>query len=172
MMPALFLLSFLLHALTAARTVTFSDSGDFLMAISTVGNCHGPGYPLYLMTVKMFSLLFPFSSLAFRVSLYSGIMASITTCLIYWIVYRMSLSRLGGAVGALAYCFSFTFWHQTVIPETYSITTFLTAALIVFALSWERKLEEGRKTSADNTLALFALFFGLALSNHFITIYL
>ena len=151
MMPALFLLSFLLHALTAARTVTFSDSGDFLMAISTVGNCHGPGYPLYLMTAKMFSLLFPFGSLAFRVSLYSGIMASITTCLIYWIVYRMSLSRLGGAVGALAYCFSFTFWHQTVIPETYSITTFLTAALIVFALRWERKLEEGRKTSSDKS---------------------
>lgn len=69
MMPALFLLSFLLHALTAARTVTFSDSGDFLMAISTVGNCHGPGYPLYLMTAKMFSLLVPFDSLAFRVSL-------------------------------------------------------------------------------------------------------
>ena len=142
------------------------------MSISTVGNCHGPGYPLYLMTAKMFSLLVPFGSLAFRVSLYSGIMASITTCLIYWIVYRMSLSRLGGAVGALAYCFSYTFWYQTVIPETYSITTFLTAALIVFALRWERQLEEGRKTSADNTLALFALFFGLALSNHFITIYL
>ena len=142
------------------------------MAISTVGNCHGPGYPLYLMTAKMFSLLVPIGSLAFRVSLYSGVLASMTTCLIYWIVYRMSHSRLGGAVGAFAYCFSYTFWYQTVIPETCSLTTFLTAALIVFALRWEKQLEEGRKTSADNTLALFALFLGLALSNHFITIYL
>lgn len=170
--PAIFLLSFLLHALTAARTVTFSDSGDFLMAISTVGNCHGPGYPLYLMTAKLFSWLVPFGSLAFRVSLYSGAIASLTTCLIYWIAYRMSHSRLGGAIGALAYCFSYTFWYQTVIPETYSLTTFLTAALIVFALRWERQLEGERKTSADNTLALFALFLGLALSNHFMTIYL
>jgi tetratricopeptide (TPR) repeat protein len=170
--PAIFLLSFLLHALTTACTVTFSDSGDLLMAISTVGNCHGPGYPLYLMTAKLFSWLVPFGSLAFRVSLYSGIMASLTTCLIYWIVYRMSHSRLGCAIGARAYCFSYTFWYQTVIPETYSLTTFLTAALIIFALRWERQLEAGRKTSADNTLALFALFFGLALSNHFITIYL
>ena len=93
MMLTLLLLSFLLHASTAARTVTFSDSGDFPMAISAVGNCHGPGYPLFLMTAKMFSLLVPFGSLAFRVSLYSGIMSSMTTCLIYWIVYRMSLSR-------------------------------------------------------------------------------
>ncbi|MCJ7653573.1 MAG: DUF2723 domain-containing protein, partial [Actinobacteria bacterium] len=104
--------------------------------------------------------------------LYSGILASLTICLIYWIVYRMSHSRLGGAVSALAYCFSYTFWYQTVIPETYSLATFLTAALIIFALRWERQVEGGRKTSADNTLALFALFFGLALSNHFITIYL
>lgn len=168
----LFLASLLLHILTAARTVTFSDSGDFLMAVWSVGNCHGPGYPLYLMTVKVFTLIFPFGSLAFRASLYSGIFASLSICLIYWIVYRLSRSRLGGVVAALAYSFSYTFWYQSVIPETYSLNTFFIALLIVLILRWERLLKEGNRISADNTLALFAFCYGLALANHLTVIFL
>ncbi len=168
----LFVLTFALHATAAARVVTFSDSGDFLMGITTVGNIHGPGYPLYIMTVKVFSWLVPFGSLAFRASLFSGIFASATACLIYWIVFRMARSRVAGVVAGLAYAFSYTFFYQTVIPETYSLNAFFIAILIVLALRWERMVTAGRRDTADNTLCLFALFFGLALANHFSILFL
>src|SRR5659263_464819 len=58
----LFITSISLHVATAARTITFSDAGDYLMAIKTVGNCHGPGYPLFVMSAKVFSWIFPFGS--------------------------------------------------------------------------------------------------------------
>ncbi len=167
----LFILPFALHVFTAARTVTFSDAGDFLMGIATVGNIHGPGYPLYLMTAKLFSWMVPFGSLAFRASLYSAVFASLTTCLIYWIIFRMSHSRVSGAVAGLAYAFSYTFWYESVIPETYAVNTFFIALLIVLALRWERLLKEGRPQSADNTLCIFALVFGLSLTNHFSIIF-
>lgn len=171
-LTALFTASLVFHVLTAARTVTFSDSGDFLMALKVVGNCHGPGYPLFLMTAKLFSFVVPVGSLAFRASLYSGLFASLTACLLYWIVVRLSRSRLGGAVAALAYCFSYTFWYQSAIPETYSLNTFFIALLLVLILRWERLVKEGRALSADNTLALFALCYGLALANHYTAVFL
>lgn len=171
-LAALFLSSISLHIVTAARTVTFSDSGDFLMAISTVGNCHGPGYPLYLMVAKVFSWLVPFGSLAFRVSLLSGVFASLAGCLIYWAIYRMTRSRIGGVVAALAFLFSYTFWYQTAIPETYGLNVFFFALLVVLILRWERLLGAGRKHSADNALAIFAFVFGLAMTNHFSAIFL
>ena len=168
----IFALVFTIHLFTAARTVTFSDSGDFLMGIKTVGNIHGPGYPLYLMTVKLFSWLFPFGTLAFRASVYSGLFATLTGCLIYWILVRMTRSRAGAAVGALAYSFSYTFWYQSVIAETYSLNAFFICLLIVLALRWERQLEEGEGAAADNTICAFALVYGLAFTNHFSIIFL
>ena len=167
----LFILTFALYVSAAARTVTFSDSGDFLMGISTVGNIHGPGYPLYLMSAKLFSWMVPFGSLAFRASLYSAIFASLTTCLIYWIVFRMTHSRVSGVVAGFAYAFSYTFWYESVIPETYAINTFFIALLIVLIMRWERLLKEGRRQSADNALCIFAFVFGLALANHFSIIF-
>lgn len=164
--------SMVLHVATSARTVTFSDSGDFLMAIATVGNCHGPGYPLFIMTSKLFSWIFPFGSLAFRVSVLSGLFASLSACLIYWIALRMTKSRVGGLAAAIAFTFSYTFWYQTVIPETYGLNIFFFALLVALILRWERLLSEGRRESADNSLAAFAFVFGLAMTNHFSAVFL
>jgi tetratricopeptide (TPR) repeat protein len=171
-LASFFVGSMVLHLTTAARTVTYSDSGDFLMAIATVGNCHGPGYPLYLMTAKIFTWIFPFGSLAFRVSVLSGIFASLAGCLIYWVVFRMTRSRIGGAVAAIAFIFSYTFWYETVIPETYGLNVFFFALLLILMLRWERQLKEGHRKKADNTLAIFALTFGLAMTNHFSAVFL
>ena len=171
-LASMFLGSFVLHVVTAARTVTFSDSGDFLMAIGTVGNCHGPGYPLYLMAAKLFSGVVPLGSLAFRVSLMSGLFASLTICLMYWIVFRLTRSRIGGVVAGVAFAFSYTFWYETVIPETYAMSTFFLALIVVLLLRWERQVHQGRRRNANNTLALTAFVFGLAMTNLYTMIFI
>ncbi|MBN1288943.1 MAG: DUF2723 domain-containing protein [Actinobacteria bacterium] len=168
----LFILTIILHILPAARTVTFSDSGDFLLGIATTGNIHGPGSPLYMITARLFTLLFPVGPLAFRVSLYSGLFASLTACLMYLIIFRIYRSRTGGIVGALAFSFSYSYWYQTVIPETYSLNTFFMALLILLALKWESSIKDENRKKADNILCLFAFSFGLAISNHITTLFL
>ena len=172
MLALLFVTGLALHVSAAARTVTFSDSGDFLMAIKTVGNCHGPGYPLYIMSAKVFSWIFPVGSLAFRVSVFSGLLASLSGCLIYWAVYRMTRSRVGGTVAALAFVFSYTYWYETVIPGPYALNICFFALLLVLVLRWERQIKAGLRNRADNTLALSAFVFGLAMTNHFSTLFL
>ena len=164
-MVILFLSTLSIHLVTAARTVTFSDSGDFLMAISSVGNSHGPGYPLYLMIARVFSWIFPFGSLAFRVSALSGIFSAVATCLIFWAVFKMTHSRIGGVAAGLAFAFSYSFWYETVIPESYGLSAIFLALLIVLALRWERLVRERQRNKADNTLAAFAFVLGLAVTN-------
>jgi len=168
----LFITSISLHVATAARTITFSDAGDYLMAIKTVGNCHGPGYPLFVMSAKVFSWIFPFGSFPFRVSVFSGLLASLSGCLIYWAVFRMTRSRIGGTVAALAFLFSYTFWYETVIPGPYGMNIFFFALLLVLVLRWERQIKTGWRRPADNTLAISAFVFGLAMTNHFSTLFL
>ncbi|MDD5747618.1 MAG: DUF2723 domain-containing protein [Actinomycetota bacterium] len=168
----IFFLVLLTHITCAARTVTFADSGDFLMGIATMGNVHGPGYPLFLLTAKIFSWIFPFGTLAFRTSIYSGIFAALTACLIYHIVLRITRSKVGSLVAALVYSFSYTFWYQSVIPETYSLNAFFIALLILLTLRWERLFYEGGEKKATNTLCLMAFIYGLALANHITIVFL
>ncbi len=162
----LFILFFLIRLATSAKTITSCDAGDFLSAIITTGNCHGPGYPLYLMTAKIFTVLFPFGSIPFRASVYSAFFASITCCLVYLIVLRITKSRLGGLVASISFSFSYTFWSQSVIPETYSLNAFFIALMILLALKWENLITSGERKKANNTLLLLAFIAGLSLSNH------
>lgn len=169
---SLFILTIILHILPAARTITFSDSGDFLMGIATAGNIHGPGSPIYMILSLVFTRLFFFGSLAFRSSVQSGVFASLTACLMFLIIFKMTKSRAGGILGALAYSFSYTYWYQTVIPETYSLNTFFITLLIVIMLRWEELAGGEDKVKADNMLCLFAFCFGLAMSNHITILFL
>ena len=45
-----------------------------MTCIKTSGICHPPGYPFYILTAKLFSLL-PWGSLAFKVNLFSALCA-------------------------------------------------------------------------------------------------
>ncbi len=163
---AIFVICFILRITTSARTVTSCDAGDFLSALVTTGNCHGPGYPLYLMSLKVFVSLFPFGSIPFRVSIYSSFFASVTCCLLYAILLRISKSRLSGIAASLAFSFSYTFWSQSVIPETYSLNAFFIALMLLLAFKWEELVTSKMRKSADNTLLLLAFIAGLSLSNH------
>lgn len=162
----LFTLFFLIRVATSARTITPCDAGDFLSALVTAGNCHSPGYPLYLMTARVFIFLFPFGSIPFRASIYSALFASITCCLVYLIVFRITKSRFGGLVASISFSFSYTFWSQSIIPETYSLNAFFIALMILLALRWENLVTSGERKKADNTLFALAFVAGLALSNH------
>ena len=63
---------FLLYALTSPRTVTVEDDGLFILSSYFLGVEHAPGYPLFTLVGKLFTLL-PFGSVAYRVHLASAL---------------------------------------------------------------------------------------------------
>ena len=143
---------FCLYAATAPRTVMMEDDGTFILASYFLGIAHPPGYPLYTLLGKFFTLL-PFGSVAYRVHLLSAAFGALS-CAMLWLCARVLLeSRLVAHLAAFGLGLSPVFWSQAIIAEVYTLNT-----LFFFTLLW-LGLRGG-------SLAAMAFVFGLSLSNH------
>lgn len=144
---------FLYHA---APSLTVGDAGELIAAAHILGVAHAPGYPLYLLVVKMFSSLIPFSCLAYRANILSGFLMSGALTML-WLFWRRLYN--GGKAQDLFLgflIFLFLFEEKFVLPateaEVFSLLAF-GALLILLALERRR--------------ILFAVFaFALFLGNH------
>jgi transmembrane protein TMEM260 (protein O-mannosyltransferase) len=149
---------FALYTGSAPRTVTLEDDGLFIMASYFLGIDHPPGYPVYTLLGKLFTLL-PVGSIAFRVHLLSAFFGALTAVAL-WLVVR---SLLGHAVtaytGALLYGVSATFWSQAIIAETYAFNTFLFFSIVYLVLTFLARQQR-------RLLYVAAALFGLSLANH------
>jgi hypothetical protein len=174
---ALFLIAFSVYFLTLAPTITWrndgADGGDLIAAAYTLGIAHPPGYPLYVVLGKLFTLL-PIGDVAYRLNLMSAFFAAATIPLIYLIILGLcrSLSRSGGrrahriaaGAAALSFAFSPTVWSQATIAEVYALNAFLVALLFCLLLKWRG--EDRKPMGAGNDLVLAAFIYGLSLGNH------
>jgi hypothetical protein len=82
----LFLIAFSIYLVTLAPTITWrndgADGGDLITAAYTLGIAHPPGYPVYVVLGKLFTLL-PIGDVAYRVNLMSAFFAAATIPLVY-----------------------------------------------------------------------------------------
>ena len=188
---ALFLIAFSIYLVTLAPTITWrndgADGGDLITAAYTLGIAHPPGYPLYVVLGKLFTLL-PIGDVAYRVNLMSAFFAAATIPLVYLITLGLcrsvvspsnrSLSRGGGtrapwiaaSAAALTFAFSPTLWSQATIAEVYTLNASFVALLFYLILKWRG--EKRQRTAAGNDkwggyLPLAAFIYGLSLGNHF-----
>jgi hypothetical protein len=171
-----FVLGLGLYVHTLAPTVLPSNSGEFQFVADVLGIAHPPGFPLYTMLGKLFTLI-PVGDVAYRVNLMSAFFAALTLALVSRTVRRVTGSALGGVVGALALGTSTTFWAQATTANTRSLTAFF-AALMLFALVSYAKatVQESDETpppargrpggGGEVYLILFALAFGLGITHH------
>ena len=67
---------FAVYAAGAARTIYVGDSGELVTAVHILGIPHPTGYPLYVLLGKLWTLLVPIGSIAFRMSLFSAACAA------------------------------------------------------------------------------------------------
>ena len=156
------------HA-TLAPSITWAndgvDSGDLVTAAYTLGIAHPPGYPLFTLIAKLFTLL-PTGDVAYRVNLMSAVLAALTVALLYYAVLLLcprgidtSGMAIIAAASALLLGFSRTFWSQAIIAEVYSLHALLTALTVLLATLY-------RRTKHQRWLWLLGLTLGLGLSNH------
>ncbi|MFH1848944.1 MAG: DUF2723 domain-containing protein [archaeon] len=145
-------IAFAVYVLTLAPDVYWEDSGELITAAYTLGIAHHTGYPLYVMTGKLFSLI-PAGSIAYRLNLMSAFFAAGTVALIYLCARRI-MERDYALLAALAFAFSRTFWGQATFAEVYTLNSFLMilAVYLLFTLK--------------SRLYLVALTVGLGAANH------
>jgi hypothetical protein len=147
-----------LYGATLAPSVLPADSGEFQLVSAVLGIAHPPGYPLYTMLGRLFTLFTP-SHAAYGVNLLSAVCAALTLTLLVWTVRHLTGSTAAALVAAGALGLSTTFWAQATTANIRSLTTLLTMACLALLLRWGRAPSPGR-------LAAFAFVFGLAVGHH------
>lgn len=151
---------FALYAATAPRTVALEDDGLFVLSSRFLGVEHPPGYPLYTLLGKVFTLL-PIGSAAYRVHLLSAALGALACGALWLCARRLVGGTMPAYVAAYGLGLSAAFWSQAIIAEVYTLNTLFVFALLLLAL--RAAAEPAGRRGAMYSLALV---FGLSLANH------
>ena len=181
-----FLLSAVVYLLTIEPTASFWDCGEFIATAFKLEVGHPPGAPLFMMISRFFSL-FAFgdvTKVAMMVNIMSALASAFTILFLFWTVTyfarkiftkdnedlttgQIIATMASGAVGALAYTFSDTFWFSAVEGEVYALSSFFTAIVFWLILKWEAAADE---PFANRWLVLIAYMMGLSIGVHLLNL--
>lgn len=174
------------YLLTIEPTASFWDCGEFISSAFKLEVGHPPGAPFFMMTAHLFTL---FASdptqVAVMVNSMSALFSALTILFLFWTITHLarkvlvrggeeiSLSKMiailgAGAVGALAYTFSDTFWFSAVESEVYAYSSLFTAVVFWLILKWEDS--DVDSPSSDRWLVLIAYLMGLSIGVHLLNL--
>jgi hypothetical protein len=179
---AVFAIAAFVYTSTVEPTVSFWDCGEYIATSVKLQVGHPPGAPFFQMVGGAFGLM-AFNNpemQAFWVNMVSVLSSAFTILFLFWTItalarkLAMKYGKLddgavvaifgAGAVGALAYTFSDSFWFSAVEGEVYAMSSFFTAAAFWAVLKWEQAVDEDRY--ANRWLILIAFMVGLSVGVH------
>lgn len=184
-----FLISFVVYYLSAERTGSLWDCGEFILGAYKLQVVHPPGAPLFLILGRLFAWVGDVSSsdpstIAFMVNVLSAMSSAAAAMMVAWTT--MIFSRLAmfgrdgtpegneqwvivgsGIVAGLATAFSTSIWFSAVEGEVYALSTFFTTLTLWATVKWY-----GLPNKADHDRWLiFALYCaGLSIGVHLLSI--
>lgn len=182
-----FLIASTVYILTSEAGGSFWDCGEFVSSCFKLQIPHPPGAPLFVMLGRIFIVLFGNNPLtaAKAVNIMSALASGFTILFLFWTITHFarkimnlktsdvfSASQLwsimgAGAVGALAYTFSDSFWYSAVEGEVYAMSSFFTAIVFWAILKWENHADE---PGADKWIVFIFFLMGLSIGVHLLNL--
>lgn len=181
-----FLIAAFTYILTLEPSVSFWDCGEFIASALKMQVVHQPGAPLFLMIQRFFSTLAmgDVTKVAYFMNVGSALASAATILFLFWTITALAKKVLvkkneeisvtnlitimgAGAVGALAYTFSDSFWFSAVESEVYALSSLATAVVFWAILKWEAHADEPR---ADRWLLFIAYIMGLSIGIHILNL--
>ncbi len=179
------------YLLSAERTGSLWDCGEFVLGAYKMQVVHPPGAPLFLVIGRVFAWFGDLIStdpamIAYAVNISSGICTAFSAAFVAWMTIRLSKIALigrdeeaeleagqnvavagSGLVAGLATAFCSSVWFSAVEGEVYAMSLFFTCLTAWAMIRWYTKPDV---PSADRWL-LFALFSaGLSIGVHLLSI--
>jgi tetratricopeptide (TPR) repeat protein len=174
------LLSFLAYFWTLAPDLTLEDSGELAVASYYAGVPHPPGYPVWTLYTWLFTVLLPFSNIAWRVAVSSAVAGALSCGLLALIVSRGSsmmmegiaefrgidrrwenlICIVSGFVAGMLMAFNGFMWSQALIVEVYTLSVLSLLGVLCCLLRWLYAPQQRRYVYA----AFF--LFGICFTNH------
>lgn len=164
--PAVILFVFftVLYIYTAAPGVYDGDSGEIAAAVNTLGLAHPTGFPLYMLTGKLFTLLMPVKDVAYRLNIFSALLTAGALVFIYYALRNLGNSPFASLVALFVLGLGRnTIWRNSGNANVYTISLLLASALMLILSKWskERKIKY---------LYLYGFIWGLSLGSHSIMV--
>lgn len=156
------------YLLTMSGTVGHADTFEFQVVAPQLGIAHPTGYPLYLLLGKVWTVIIPFGSVAWRLNVGTAVYALLAASLLYLAGLRLLRHPIPALLGAAALGLTPTFWSQAIAAEVYSLHACVVSGVLTLALICENKKLE----MEDWRLVGMVFLVGLGLTNHLTTLFL
>lgn len=183
----IFIIALVTYWLTLEPTASYWDCGEFIIQADKLEVGHPPGNPIFMLTARFFANFAPDATkISVMVNAMSGLLSALTILLLFWSITHLvrrlivrdnrtrelSLTHYlvimgSGICGALAYCWSDTFWFSAVEGEVYAFSSFCTALVFWLILKWENRADESH---SDRYLILIAYIIGVSIAVHLLNL--
>jgi len=184
---AVFSIALITYFLTMEETASYWDCGEFIAVSYKLQVPHPPGAPLFLLMGRAFSFLAlgDVTKVAYWINFMSVLASAFTILFLFWSITLFGRKLMGikkdaditpeqnwllmgaGAIGALAYTFSDSFWFSAVEAEVYGMSSFFTAFVVWGVLKWDVIEDESK---ANRWLLLVAYMIGLSIGVHMLNL--
>ena len=174
------------YLLTIEPTASFWDCGEFIASSYKLEVGHAPGNPVFQLIARFFTMFTSPEGAAMAVNVMSALCSAFTIFFLYLTIVHLgrriieknreegtisigeAISLIGaGTVGALAYCWSDTFWFSAVEAEVYAMSSLFTAVVFWMILKWE---DQADSEYADRWLVAIAFLMGLSIGVHLLNL--
>ena len=173
------------YLMTMEPTASLWDCSEFIATSYKLEVGHPPGAPLFMMLARLASLLAPsVEYVPMMINGMNAVASGFCVLFLFWtithlarrIVWRegepTSLSRMilvlgAGAVGALSYAYTDTFWFSAVEGEVYALSSMFTALVVWLMLRWE---ENADSPTSIRWIVLIAYLMGLSIGVHILNL--
>ena len=180
-----FLVASITYLLTIEPTASFWDCGEFIASSYKLEVGHPPGNPVFQLFARFFTMFFDNMYAAMAVNAMNAMCSALTVLFLYLTIVffakrivkasedgTYSLAKTiavfgSGAVGALAYCFSDTFWFSAVEGEVYAMSSLFTALVFWAMIKW---YEQADTPYANRWIVLISFLMGLSIGIHLLNL--
>ncbi len=174
----IFVIAFVTYLSTIEPNLSFWDTGEYIASATKLEVTHAPGAALFQL-IGAVAAMFAFGNgenYSVVINAMSALFSALTILFLFWtithlvrrllnkdfdqITIRQEISILfAGAVGALCFTFSDTFWFSAVEGEVYSMASLFIALLVWLITKWENEYHD-----ADNERWIILIFLVTGLS--------
>ena len=181
-----FAIAAVVYLMTMEPVSSLWDCSEFIATSYKLEVGHPPGAPLFMMLARL-ATLFAFGNpdyVGMAVNAMNSLASAFCILFLFWTITHLArrlatrngaelttpgiVAILGaGAVGALAYTFTDTFWFSAIEGEVYALSSMFTALVVWLMLKWE---EQADQPHASRWIVLIAYLMGLSIGVHILNL--
>ncbi len=185
-----FAIAAIVYLLTIEPSSSLWDCGEFIATSYKLEVGHPPGAPLFMILARIATIFAPSTYyVPHMVNGVNAIASAFTILFLFWTISHLARKILlhfqkesdekelslangwtaiaAGAIGALSYTFTDTFWFSAVEGEVYALSSMFTALVVWLMLKWE---DEADEPHALRWIILIAYLMGLSIGVHILNL--